>query len=224
MPDDKDKKTVEERFPSNDYTNPRSQEKKSTPKSDDQKPVKRKSKDMTAKKTMGERIADSFLEVDHKAIQERLIFDMLIPWLKDTAEDLLHMILYGGARYGDRNRRDRDRPSRRDYNSIYDANRRRDRDDDDIGRQNFRRIRILIKDDLRRTAEKVIADLIDEQETRGGGPITVKDLYSHEIVDLPTNYVQSSWGWKELDFGDVRFTRDPDGWIIEMPKAESLGR
>ena len=212
-------KIVDEMFPGNSYTNikPRGE----IESSDSNTPVKKKSKDITQKKTFGERIADSFLEVDHKAIRERLIFDMFIPWLKDTAEDLLHMILYGGPSRSDR-RRDRDRPMRRDYNSIYDGRRGRDRDDEPIERQNFRRIRILIRDDRRRVAEGVIRDLLDEQENRGGGYITVKDLYSHQDVDLPTNYVQSSWGWRDLEFEDVRFTRDSDGWIIEMPKAEKF--
>ena len=216
-----EQKKVEERFPGNSYTNIKPKEELDIP--DKSKPAKKKSKDITAKKTFGERIADSFLEVDHKAIREKLIFDMLIPWLKDTAEDLLHMVLHGGA-YSSSRRRDRDRPLKREYNSIYDGGRRRDRDDEPVERQNFRRIRILIRDERRKVAEGVIRDLIEEQEDRGGGYITVKDLYSHPDVDLPTNYVQTDWGWRDLYFDDVRFTRDSDGWIIEMPKAEVLRR
>lgn len=220
---DENEKTVEERFPGNSYTDIKPRTESDVP-SKSNPPAKKKSKDMTQKKTFGERIADSFLEVDHKAIRERLIFDMLIPWLKDTAEDLLHMVLYGGNSYGRRRDRDRDKPSRRDYNSIYDGSRRRDRDDEPIERRNLRRIRILIRDDRRKVAEGVIRDLIEEQEDRGGGYITVKDLYSHPDVDLKTDYVQSEWGWRELYFDDVRFTRDSDGWIIEMPKSEMLKR
>lgn len=219
---DESNKKVDERFPGNSYNSIKA--KKAPSEDNGEKAVqKKKTKDMTPEKTMGERIADSFLEVDHKAIRESLIFDMLIPWLKDTAEDLLHMILYGGSSRGGRRRTEGSK--RVPYNSMYNGDRKRDRDDDvDYDRQNFRRIRILIRDERRKYAEQIIRDLIEEQDDRGGGWITVKDLYSHEYVNLPTNYVQSNWGWKELYFDDVRFTRDSDGWIIEMPKAEVIGR
>lgn len=222
---DENKKQVEERFPGNSY-NSISKKTEQKEQSDVPTQKKKKSKDITPTKTFGERLADSFLNVDPKSILEKFFDNSVVPWLKDSAEDLFHMFLHNGDSYSaGRRRRDSDGPRRRDYNSIYDGGRRRDRDDDDriIERQNFRRIRILIRDDRRKYAEQVIRDLIEEQDDRGGGWITVKDLYSHEYVDLPTNYVQSSWGWKDLYFEDVKFTRDSDGWIIEMPKAEVIG-
>lgn len=222
---DENKKQVEERFPGNSYNNI-SKKTEQKEQSDVPTQKKKKSKDITPTKTFGERLADSFLNVDPKSILEKFFDNSVVPWLKDSAEDLFHMFLHNGDSYSaGRRRRDSDGPRRRDYNSIYDGGRRRDRDDDDriLERQNFRRIRILIRDDRRKYAEQVIRDLIEEQDDRGGGWITVKDLYSHEYVDLPTNYVQSSWGWKDLYFEDVKFTRDSDGWIIEMPKAEVIG-
>lgn len=222
---DENKKQVEERFPGNSY-NSISKKTEQKEQSDVPTQKKKKSKDITPTKTFGERLADSFLNVDPKSILEKFFDNSVVPWLKDSAEDLFHMFLHNGDSYSaGRRRRDSDGPRRRDYNSIYDGGRRRDRDDDDriLERQNFRRIRILIRDDRRKYAEQVIRDLIEEQDDRGGGWITVKDLYSHEYVDLPTNYVQSSWGWKDLYFEDVKFTRDSDGWIIEMPKAEVIG-
>ena len=217
-------KNVEERFPGNSYNNVSKSDSKPSGETPEKK--KKKSKDITPTKTFGEKLADSFLNVDPKSILEKFFVNSVVPWLKDSAEDLFHMFLHNGDSYSSGRRRDRDGPRRRDYNSIYDGGgRRRDRDDDDrvLERQNFRRIRILIRDDRRKYAEQVIRDLIEEQDDRGGGWITVKDLYSHEYVDLPTNYVQSNWGWKDLYFDDVRFTRDSDGWIIEMPKAEVIG-
>lgn len=222
---DENKKQVEERFPGNSY-NSISKKTEQKEQSDVPTQKKKKSKDITPTKTFGERLADNFLNVDPKSILEKFFDNSVVPWLKDSAEDLFHMFLHNGDSYSaGRRRRDSDGPRRRDYNSIYDGGRRRDRDDDDriLERQNFRRIRILIRDDRRKYAEQVIRDLIEEQDDRGGGWITVKDLYSHEYVDLPTNYVQSSWGWKDLYFEDVKFTRDSDGWIIEMPKAEVIG-
>lgn len=93
-----------------------------------------------------------------------------------------------------------------------------------VVRQNFKKIRILIKTPYRDDAEQVIYDLIEDRERCGEEWITVKDLYSHDYIDLPTNYAETKWGWDDLYFLDVKFIRDPSGWIIEMPKAKPINK
>lgn len=82
-------------------------------------------------------------------------------------------------------------------------------------------ISILVYTSYIGDVEEIIYDLINMQEEYGGW-ITVKDLYSHEYVDCYYTWIDRRWGWKELYFDDVKFIRDPSGWIIKMPEAKPI--
>ena len=208
----------EQRFPSNNYTEikPREDIAKSSGKQVEEKP-KKKARAREQKRTLGERIADNFLNMDHEQIRDRLLFDWLFPEIISTIDDILRMIFFGDRNGGSRRSRDRDRRGYTTYNSIYDERRRdRERDAADPTRQNFKRIRLEFYD--RADADEVIDDLREAIEESNNGWVTVKELYS--TAELPTNSTMYKWGWYDLE--EARVTRKGDIYVLEMPPAEVI--
>ena len=219
-----DDEKLREEFPGNSYTDikPRKEDDISKKPSDDKK---NKGRVHDRKKTVGERIADSFLATDKEEIREHLLFDWFIPGIKTIVEDIVHMILYGDAARGDgRIRRDRGESSLRrvSYNSIYDEKRRRD--DEYISRRGSRRPELTF--DRRSDAEQVlsgVSELIEEY-----GQATMKDFYNivsevtYGDIDIPTDYTMTRYGWTNLSAASVVHVRD--GYLLKMPKAEVIGR
>ena len=210
----------EQRFPSNNYTEikPREEIEKASSKQVEEKP-KKKARAREQKRTLGERIADNFLNMDHEQIRDRLLFDWLFPEIISTIDDILRMILFGDRNGGSRRSRDRDRRGYTTYNSIYDERRRdRERDGSSPIHRNFKRIRMEFYD--RKDAEEVVDDLREAIEESNTGWVTVKELYSHENVQMPTDSTMYKWGWYDLE--DCQITRKGDMYVLEMPPAEVI--
>lgn len=205
----------DDKMPSNNYTDIKPRGEIKAPASNEKKKSKVKG---LKKQTFGERIAENFLNLDREQIRDRLLFDWLFPEIIATFDDILRMIFFGDRNGGPRGSRRGDR-GRSGYNSIYDE-RRRERERDDPTRQNFRHIKLVFY--TREDAEEVLDDLRESLEESSGGFVSVKELYSHENVDMPTNYTMTNWGWFDLE--DCIITRDRDDWILEMPKAEAVRR
>ena len=212
-------KSLEERFPSNNYTQIKPRE-EIAKKDDKQQELKQKKKihAKEQKRTFGERIADNFLNMDHDHIRDRLLFDWLFPEIIATIDDILRMIFFGDRNGGGgRRSRDRDRRGYTSYNSIYDERRReRDRDLPDPTRQNFRRIRLEFSD--RDEAEELLDDIREALEESDSGWVTVKEFYS--LAELPTNSTMYKWGWTDLE--DCMITRKGNRYVLEMPRAEVI--
>lgn len=217
-----DDEKLREEFPGNSYTDIKPRKQDDIPNNSEGE-KKKKGRVHDRKKTVGERIADSFLATDKEEIREHLLFDWFIPGIKTIVEDIVHMILYGDAVRGDgRIRRDRGESSLRrvSYNSIYDEKRRRD--DEYISRRGSRRPELTF--DRRSDAEQVlsgISELIDEY-----GRATMKDFYNivsevtYGDIDIPTDYTMTRYGWTNLSAASVVHVRD--GYLLKMPKAEVL--
>lgn len=209
---ERDKK-IDERFPGNSYTQikPRPQDAVKTPEAGGTvKKVTGKVKER--KKTIGERIADNFLATDKKNVKDHLIFDWLIPGLKNAIIDTVRMVLFGD--YEDRSyrgRRDDDRGVRRvPYNSIFDDKRR---DDRGSYPRNSRQPAELVFDS-RADAKQTLS--IMREYIRDYGKATVKDLYS--IVDMPTEFPMTRCGWYDLD--DAAIVETIEGYVLKMPRVE----
>jgi hypothetical protein len=212
-------KSLEERFPSNNYTQikPREEIVKKDDKQLTDGKAKKKIHAKEQKRTFGERIADNFLNMDHEQIRDRLLFDWLFPEIIATIDDVLRMIFFGDRNGGGRRRRDRDSRGYTSYNSIYDERRRdRDRDMPDPTRQNFRRIRLEFGD--REDADDLLDQIREALEESDSGWVTVKELYS--LAELPTNSTMYKWGWTDLE--DCMVTRKGDIYVLEMPRAEVI--
>lgn len=215
-------RSLEEKFPSNNFTQikPREELVKRDNKQSEAKP-KKKATAREQKMTLGERIADNFLNMDHEQIRDRLLFDWLFPEVIATIDDILRMIFFGDRNGGSRRSRDRSRDRRgyTSYNSIYDEKQRdRDRDVSSPIHRNYKRIRIEFFD--RAEADEVRDDLREAIEESSSGWVTVKELYSHENVQMPTDSTMYKWGWRDLE--ECPITRKGEMYVLEMPPAEVI--
>lgn len=201
----------DDRYPSNVYRNvtsrPLNQE---LPKKEEPKAV---AKGKLKKPTIKERLTDSFLAASGEDIKERVIFDWVIPGVKNILEDIVHMLLFG------------DKPDPRisrsrgeskiggiPYNKYYGDDRRRK--DEYIPRSRSRDPEVIFG--TRGEAEDVLTRLFDIVTTYGRA--TVKDLYS--MSDMPTDFAMSNWGWRNLTGASVVEVRG--GYLLKLPKTEEL--
>ena len=164
------------------------------------------------KRTGGRKILDLFIEEDHQSVRDYLIFDLLVPAIKDTLVDVIQrtseMLFYGRVR-GSNNRKSsggtyvsynnyssskKPIPARRSVYSFDD---------------------IVVES--RGEAERVLDILLDQINEYGEA--TVADFY--ELVGVTGNgYTDRSYGWKDLRSAYISKVRE--GWLFNMPKCVEL--
>lgn len=168
------------------------------------------------KKSLGKKMAETFLEDDTQSVGEYILYDVLIPAAKSTLTDIvtggIEMLLYGGQR-DDRRSTTRDRGRTYvSYNRMYDRDDRRDRDrvrERNRNRHEFDDIFL----DSKAEAREVLNGLMDLVEDYGQA--SVEDFY--DLVGLDSQYTDSRWGWTDLRNAYIENTRR--GWIIRLPRT-----
>lgn len=169
------------------------------------------------KKTLGKKMAETFLGDDTKSVTQYIIYDVLIPAAKSTISDMvsggIEMLLFGDTK-GRNTRRDKGK-SYVSYSSYYSGDRdRRDRDRERSARarHNF--------DDLdfesRGEAEEILSRLVDLIEDYGMA--SVADYY--DLAGVSSNFTDDKYGWRNLSMASV--TRTRNGYVINLPKTELL--
>lgn len=68
------------------------------------------------------------------------------------------------------------------------------------------------RDEANLVLERMI-DIIDQYDFA-----SVADL--HDLVGLPTTYVDNKWGWTNLSFVEIRQVRE--GFLLDLPRAEAI--
>lgn len=182
-------------------------------------PVIDKGQVISSKKRTSKKIVESFIQKDGLDLKDIIIFDWIIPGLKNLVLDTLSRSFYGTPYdRNDRYKYDRDRD--RNYGRVNYSGYSR-RDDYDRGRQNSRedeevdyRSIVLLE---RPAAEDVVRRLQDEIHDRGEA--TIAQLL--ELVRLPSKYTDCSWGWTRED--DISIRRVRDGYLIDVREARYLG-
>lgn len=199
-----------EKYPSNSYRNisPNSG-KSSTEKRKDLTPV---AQGTEKKKSIRERLTDSFLATNGEDIKERVIFDWVIPGIKNILEDIVHMLLFGDGvvRNSDRSRGER-RLLRKEYNKYYDDDRKKSESSFESKSKNPE-LTYSSRAEAQNVLNKML-DILDEYNR-----VTVKDLYS--ISKMPTDFAMSNWGWRDLT-GSKPIPYG-DRWLLKLPKSEEL--
>lgn len=182
-------------------------------------PIITKDQIVSTKKPLSKKIFDTFLMDDSKDIKTWLMYDVLIPGVKNTVLDILSMMFFGefysrSKSSGSKNRRD-DR--RDDYRSYYRSsnerskNRRDDRYDSD-DRIDFRNI--ILRN--RENAE----DLVDEmrKKIKNDGSASVADLL--DLIDASSRYTDNNYGWD--DERDIGIRRVSSGYLIDIAEPKYL--
>ncbi len=203
----------EEDFPSNSHKSKEMAQNKDSSEKKVEKVVT--GKVTKRKKSLGKKMAETFLEDDSKSIFEYIVYDILIPAAKSTLSDAItggiNMALFGGE--NKRNNREPYRDKGRtyvSYSNMYDPNNGRDRTASrNRNRHEFDDIFLDSKSEACDVLNGLI-DLIEEY-----GQASVEDFY--DLVGITAEYTDSRWGWTDLRNAYIERTRN--GWIIRFPRT-----
>ena len=184
-------------------------------------------KAVVKKKGAAKKVEEALLADDAKTVKSYLLWDVLIPAIKDTLSDLvkkgIDALLFGEERRSDPSYVKRNgSASYVSYSSYY--NRGRDSRERDRYRSRADRSRYRGRganfDDIvyehRADAEDVLEHLVEL--TMMYGIASVADFY--ELSGLDTNYMDNQFGWDELSEACVHRTRD--GYILDLPTPIKL--
>lgn len=153
--------------------------------------------------------------MDEEDLRSYLIFDYLVPTIKDTVVDmgkmLLDAIFYGST--STRKKSSGNKPYKVSYSSYYDNDKKPAKPED-------RRASSYNFDDIvlnsRADAEQTLDMLIDL--TREYGQVSVADFC--DLVGVDSNFTDNKYGWSDLSRTTISRTRD--GYIINLPKPTYL--
>ena len=166
------------------------------------------------------RIRDEFISEDAPSVGSYILYDVVLPSLKDLILDIGHGaidVAFGGTpgryRRGGRSY-DRDR-SYVSYDRMYDdRDRRRDRRED-------RRTRDRLEDlifEYREDAEDVLDRMCDYLDRYDEVPVSY--LYDLCGKTVPHDFTKDDWGWTSL--GSAKVTRTRGGYYIDFPRVRPL--
>lgn len=171
------------------------------------------------KKPLRRRLKELFFGGEFKGATKYISGDVLLPAFKnmvvDAGKGFIERIVYGDA---PRRRYEAGRP-RVSYNTPVDRGYSRPRgmlpdQPPHVARrrQDVGEIILVSRDEAELVVER-LTDIIDKYEVA-----SIADL--HDLVGLPTTYVDNKWGWTSLRGADIRQVRD--GWVIDLPSVEPV--
>lgn len=153
-----------------------------------------------------------FSDVSEEDLRTELIFDYLVPTIKDTVVEmgkmLLDAIFYGST--STHKKSSGSKPYRVSYSDYYDKDKKPAATK--ASSYNFDEITMASRAD----AEQVLDNLIDI--TREYGQASVGDFC--DLVGVDNNFTDYKYGWTDLTRTTVSRTRD--GYIINFPKPTKL--
>ena len=174
------------------------------------------------KKSLGHRFRENFVAGDAKSAVDFVIFDVMMPAVKDAAVEVtsqfFEKLIFGDSR---RRRSGSTTPQSGptgvvSYNRYY------------MGTPQTSPQRVMSRrarathdfDDIvlpvRGEAENVIDQMYEVVSQYGR--VTVADLYA--MVGVTSTYVDEGWGWVDLRGSGV--TRTRDGYLLDLPQPISL--
>ena len=162
-----------------------------------------------------EKAAKWFISEDVDDIKSYLIFDLIIPGIKDVTFDLVEMILFG-----EKSNRKRRGSSKVSYSGYYDRKERRsrsksrsrDREDKDTS-TDYKDIIVEDRGDAEDIVDRM-QDLIDRN-----GKASIADLL--DLVNLPSNFADVDWGWTNPR--SISYRRVRDGYKIDVDRIKDIG-
>lgn len=167
-------------------------------------------------KSLGEKFCEIFLGGDVKTVKDHIIFDTILPGLRNGLYDIfeggLSMLLFG-EKEGSRTRRDRGRSYvYTSYSQNFDRDRRRRDEEDRRERTTSSSLVDNIIFDTRGDAEDVLSEMIEYIEEYGA--VSVKELYNFAGMD--SDYTKEKYGWTNLNRAEVIRVRE--GYSLKLPR------
>jgi|694.fasta_scaffold01451_34 hypothetical protein len=211
-------------YQSNSNKNKQAKKKDTPSESDDKKvePIKLGGEVTTRKKPIGSRFKEIFLGGEVRSASEYILSDVLLPALRNLIVDAttkgIERFVYGDSGYS------RSRPAnygpRTTYNrplnrpSYNDPRRPNVPDQPNKPRSRPGHSEIILAE--RADAEMVLErlqDIIDRYPAA-----SVADL--HELLGLPTTYVDHQWGWTSIRYAEIRQIRE--GFLLDLPQPDPI--
>lgn len=176
-------------------------------------PIKRKGKS---------KVASSFkraiLSEDPGSIKQYLIFDVIIPRMKDVVVDTItsgiESLFYGRSNRRYSSTSSRIKQERTSYNNYYSSS-LREPPRTSHGPEGRTPIEEVVLAD-RNEAEMVVDTMLEMVDQYGS--CSVADFY--DLVGISTSFVDADWGWENLSKANVRRVRE--GYLIDLPRPRSL--
>lgn len=165
----------------------------------------------TKKKSELRKFADMFISDDVANIKNYIIYEVIIPGVKDVVMDSISMLL--GRDPGYRRRTSSNNGSRTSYQRFYDKG-GNERKESSVGYSRFNYNDVVFE--TRGDAELVLAELdelMDQYKV-----VSIQDLYSAAGLECP--YTYNNYGWTDIRSANV--IRIGDEFMIKLPKAKPL--
>ena len=180
------------------------------------------------KKTAFEKFVGLFIKEDAKSIKEYIIYDVVIPAIKDTTINLLEMLFYGSPRsynsaalpkrksggVGSVSYYKYNQPSYMDDRRDYDSNNRSGIDIGDLEFPTFGR------------AEKAKYDILEEFSRYQSISLSrLCEIANPKLLStIPTYWTDGKWGWYDLGPMTIRtrYTSGGRRYIIPLPRPTYL--
>lgn len=202
---------TEEKFPSNNGTSKKPPaEKKEVSK------IVKGSVNMK-KKSIGERMADVFISDDAGSVGDYILWDVVVPGIKDAIGDILHGSIdrvFGDGRSIRRTRYAATGSGARiHYSGLYDTKRSSRRDERELARHNNYKDIIF---DSRNDAEDVLDAMTDILNAYGA--VSIADL--NELVGITGEFTDNKYGWTNLSRSGVK--RVQGSYALDLPRAIPL--
>lgn len=164
------------------------------------------------KQSLGSKIRETFSKENTESVGDYLVFDIIIPWIKDGIVDVVtngvNMLIYGDSRGGRNKKTDYTSKSKVSYRdgdrTNYSKKARASQDFSDI---------VL---GSRTDALNVLSSLRSRIEEYDA--CTVADFY--DLVDITSNFTDNNYGWTDLQSAYISQVRG--GYILVLPKPEFL--
>lgn len=173
---------------------------------------------VSTKKTLSRKFADTFIEDDIKDVKNYIIFDAIVPGIKNLILDVLSRMFFGEGYSGGGGRKSKgehyDYSARYKYKPSGGRSDRRRRDDDYEPDDNVDYRNIVLQ--RREEAESVVDQMRGRIDTYGTA--SVADLL--DLIDVTGKYTDNNWGWD--DEREIGIRRVRNGYLIDVSEAKLL--
>lgn len=159
--------------------------------------------------TVSQRFKDVFFAENFTSVAEYIVWDVIIPAVKDMVLCLVETTLFGRSDAGSYTRSN-GHYSRTDYRRASSSARR----DDDRHSVRTRPRNFSIERfefESRREAEEVLSQM-NEQCRKYDGVCPVSSFYDFIDCDRPADWTHDRWGWSWKALDRARIIRKSNGW------------
>ena len=188
---------------------------RSKPADPNNKKIKQVAKGKTREQRLSKKLRDSFIPEDIQDVKTYLIFDTIIPHVKETVLDLINMAFYGESYGGGRRNSKRGyfTNERTSYASYYKSDRDREKRERSRKSNDIPEIIVESRADGLDVIEEM-NNLIDEYDS-----VSVGDL--NQIVGITGNYQDEKFGWYDISSAKVKRV-GPEEYLIDLPRPKPL--